>query len=117
MVASAEPGVQAPYRTFGAIVRDLLIEGGYVTGIGNPNWSGFALELDDIHYETLRKAVTGERPPSAKIMEAVAEKLGIPPGIFPEYQLAQAQRDFDPRSVGEAVAMTNLLLWQAIRKT
>ena len=30
-------------RPFGAIVRDLLIERDFVTGMGNPNWSGFAV--------------------------------------------------------------------------
>ena len=45
-------------RPFGAIVRDLLIERDFVTGMGNPNWSGFAAQLEDVHYESLRKAVT-----------------------------------------------------------
>lgn len=112
------PARSAPvYRSFGAITRDLLIERGFTTGIGNPNWSGFSLELDDIHYETLRKAVTGDRAPAPKIMEAVAEKLGVDPSIFPEYQLYLVQREFDPREVGEEQAMKNLQFWLSSRKS
>lgn len=102
--------------SFGAVVRDLLIEQGYVTGIGNPDWARFARELDDVSYESLRKAVTGERDPGIKIMEAVAAVLAVAPDTFWEYRLAQAQREFDPREVGEDEAYANLLLWQKTRK-
>jgi hypothetical protein len=102
------------YRTFGEITRDLLIARGVTTGIGNPNWSGFALELDGIHYETLRKAVTGERAPARKIMEAVAAQLDVEPSIFPEWRLCMAARDFDPREVGEEQALANLEAWEAL---
>lgn len=98
-------------RPFGAVVRDLLIERDITTGMGNPNWSGFAQQLEGILYETLRKAVTGERWPSAKIMEAVANALDVEPTIFWEYQLWLAQRAFDPREVGEDQAMKNLEAW------
>lgn len=98
-------------RPFGAIVRDLLIERGVTTGIGNPNWSGLAAQLDGVQYESLRKAVTGERHPSPKIMEQVAKALGVDPSIFWEYNLWEAQRAFDPREVGEDTALANLEAW------
>lgn len=106
----------AARRSFGQIVRDLLIERGYTTGIGNPNWSGFAQALPDISYESLRKAVTSERDPGVKIMESVAAALGVSPDIFWEYQLAQAQRAFDPKEVGEDEAYANLQQWLAASK-
>lgn len=100
-------------RKFGVIVRDLLIERGMTTGIGNPNWSGLAAQLPDIQYETLRKAASGERWPSAKVMEAVAAVLGVEPQTFWEYQLWQVQRQFDPREVGEEAALEALRRWSA----
>jgi lambda repressor-like predicted transcriptional regulator len=99
-------------RSFGAIVRDLLIERDFVTGMGNPNWSGFAAQLDGVNYESLRKAVTGERHPAPKIMEAVASSLGVDPSIFWEYQLYEAQKQFDPKVVGDEAALANLQAWQ-----
>jgi hypothetical protein len=118
MVKAAQLTVRKPVvasesvrRSFGAIVRDLLIERGFTTGIGNPNWSGFAQQLGDVSYESLRKAVTQERDPGVKIMEEVARGLGVSPDIFWEYRLAQAQRAFDPREVGMEAAYRNLLLW------
>jgi hypothetical protein len=94
----------------------LLIERGFVTPIGNPNWSAFADQLKDVQYESFRKAVTGERWPSSKIMEAVASQLGVEPSLFWEYQLWQAQRAFDPREVGDDVAYQNLQEWMKARK-
>ena len=96
---------------FGQVLRDQLIGHGYTTAIGNPDWSRFALELDDIRYESLRKAVTREREPSVKIMESCARALGVEPTIFWEYQLAQARRGFDLREVDEDVAFANLQRW------
>ena len=98
-------------KSFGAVLRDLLIERDYTTGIGNPNWSQFALDLGDIQYESLRKAVTGERPPSARIMARSAEQLGVAPTVFWEYHLWLAQRAFDPTHVGEDEAFANLQQW------
>lgn len=98
-------------RPFGAVVRDLLIEKDITTALGNPNWRAFAGTLGGIQYESLRKAATGERWPSPKIMEAVADKLGVSPTVFWEYQLWAAQRNFDPREVGEEQAFENLVEW------
>lgn len=98
-------------RPFGAIVRDLLIEREITTGIGNPNWNALAAMVPDVSYESLRKAITNERHPSPKIMEGVAQALGVSPSIFWEYNLWEAQRSFDPREVGEDTALANLEKW------
>lgn len=103
-------------RAFGAQVRDLLIERGITTPMGSPNWGGFALQLEDVGYQSLRKAVTGERRPAPKIMEAVARALDIEPTVFYEYQLWQAQRAFDPAEVGEDEAFANLVAWINARR-
>jgi hypothetical protein len=105
----AKGGVQRV--PFGQVLRDQLIEHGYTTAIGNPDWSRFALELDEIRYESLRKAVTREREPSVKIMEACASALGIEPTVFWEYRLAQVRRGFDLGEVGEDEAFANLERW------
>lgn len=106
-------GKQVERRPFGAVVRDLLIERGVTTPMGNPNWSGFVQDLEGVQYETLRKAVTGERRPSVKLMEQVAQALGVEAGDFYEYQLWQAQRAFDPAEVGDDTAFANLVEWIA----
>jgi hypothetical protein len=104
------------YVPFGRLVRDLLIEKEITTGMGNPNWSAFAEKLETVHYETLRKAVTGERAPSPKVMEEVAAALGLDPTTFVEYRIWQAQRQFDPREVGAEVALAALAEWTAYQK-
>lgn len=96
---------------FGQVLRDQLIQHGYTTALGNPDWSRFALELEGIGYESLRKAVTRERQPSVKIMEACATALGVDPTIFWEHRLAQVRRGFDLREVGEDAAFANLKRW------
>jgi hypothetical protein len=101
-------------RAFGEVVRDLLIERGYTTGIGNPDWPRFADELDGVNYETLRKAVTRERAPSTRVMESVAARLDVDPGIFWEYELDRARRSFDLRHVADDEAFANLQRWRAL---
>jgi transcriptional regulator with XRE-family HTH domain len=109
-------GAGAPHRkSFGEVLRDRLIERGYTTAIGNPDWSRFAAELDGIKYESLRKALSGERDPSVKIMESCATALEVEPTIFWEYQLAQARDAFDPRKVGADEAFANLQRWLQMR--
>jgi hypothetical protein len=98
-------------RRFGEVLRDLLLEHGYTTAIGNADWPRFARDLGDIRYETLRKAVTGERAAATKIMERVAALLDVEPTVFWEYELAQVRRSFDPRVVGEDEAFANLQRW------
>ena len=98
-------------RSFGQVLRDELIDRGYTTSIGHADWPGFAAQLDGIRYESLRKAVTGERVPSLKIMEACAAALGLEPTIFWECQLARARRSFDIQAVGADAAFANLRRW------
>ena len=100
---------------FGQVLRDQLIERGFTTALGNPDWPRFAAELEAIRYESLRKAVTREREPSVKIMESCASVLGVEPTIFWEYQLAQVRRGFDLREVGEDEAFDNLQRWLRAR--
>jgi hypothetical protein len=100
-------------KRFGVALRELLIEHDYSTRSGNPNWRAFAAELDGIHYETLRKAVVGERRPSWILLEECARALRLRPEYFSEYRLYLAQRDFDPDAVGFDRAVRNLQLWVA----
>jgi hypothetical protein len=95
-------------RRFGAVLRDLLIAKGVTTRMGNPDWTGFSQQLPEIHYETLRKAVVGERHPAAKVVEAVSDALGVDPETFVEYRLWQARRRLDPQEVGLDEALRNL---------
>ena len=88
------------YRPFGVVLRDLLIDTGITTRLGNPAWSAFADRVPGVSYETLRKAVVGERPPSRKVMEAVGEALGVNPSRFAEYRLWETRRALDPAEVG-----------------
>lgn len=111
MATSGNRATAALRRPFGAVVRDLLIERGLTTPLGNPNWSAFALEVGEVSYESLRKAVTGERRPSPRIMEVVGKALEVEPTDFYEYQLWLAQRAFDPAEVGEDAAFANLQAW------
>jgi hypothetical protein len=62
-------------RQFGAALRALLSDRPeFLTKTGNINWASVA-EAMPIYYETLRKAVAGERQPSRPLME-LAAKLG-----------------------------------------
>ena len=93
---------------FGEIVRDLLIERGFTTALGNPNWMAFSKTVPGLHYETLRKAVVGERVPHPDLMEKIAAALGVEPTTFPEYRLAEFSKQFDPREVGIDAALEAL---------
>jgi hypothetical protein len=101
-------GKRKPADSFASVLRDLLIENGLVTGIGNPNWMEFSKLLGDVHYETLRKAVAGDRAPSAKLMEQVADYFRIEPTAFAEYRLYEFTRQFDPAEVGWEDALAAL---------
>jgi hypothetical protein len=100
-------------RRFGEVLRDELIERGITTGMGNPNWAAFAEMMDGVHYETLRKAVVGERVPNVPLMAEAARVLDIDPDVFPEYRLYEFQRQFDPREVGLEEALANLHAFSA----
>jgi hypothetical protein len=101
------------YRTFGTALRDLLIERKITTKLGNPDWTAFAKRLRGISYETLRKAVTGERPVAPKILETSAKVLGIEPTLFGEYRLWKLRQTLDPAAVGAETALQNLARWES----
>lgn len=97
---------------FGVVLRDLVIERGFTTRTGNANWASFAKTLGGVHYETLRKAAAGERPPTLAVMELVADKLGVDPAeTFAEYRLWAVRREFDPQHVGIDRALRTLDAW------
>jgi hypothetical protein len=103
------------YRPFGIVLRDLLIEREITTKLGNPDWVDFARTLRGVHYETLRKAVTGERPVAPKVVEAVAKNLGVDPTMFADYRLWQVRKTFDPATVGIDAALESLARWEGDR--
>lgn len=98
---------------FGITIRALLIDAGIVTRMGNPDWSSLARRMHGVNYESLRKAVVGERAPSEKIMTAAAQALGVKPTVFVEYRLLKARRSLDPDHVGWSAATKALNRWEA----
>jgi hypothetical protein len=95
------------------MVRTLLIEACIVIRMGNPDWTAPARKTHGVNYESLRKAVVGERGPSEKIMLATAQALGVKPTIFAEYRLLKARRSLDPDHVGWSAATKALNQWEA----
>jgi transcriptional regulator with XRE-family HTH domain len=111
--SSREPNApHSEYRRFVVVLRELLIERGITTKLGNPHWMALTAAIEDVSYETLRKALVGERNPSAKILERVAEQLDVTPETFAEYRLSQVQQLFDPRAVGIDAALASLAVWE-----
>jgi transcriptional regulator with XRE-family HTH domain len=105
---SAEP--------FGAAVRGLVMEDAdLLTSTGNVNWTAVADKIG-IGYDTLRKAVSGERLPSVEVMAEVADGLGVPTSYFSEYRLWETQRQFDVKEVGYDAAIANLRAWASSQK-
>jgi transcriptional regulator with XRE-family HTH domain len=102
-------------KPFSVALRDLLIENDYATASSKPSWAAFAAELD-VHYETLRRAMTGDRRPSPRLMEECARALRIRPEYFLEYRVYLAQRDFDPQAVGLERVIQNLNAWASVRE-
>jgi hypothetical protein len=104
-------------KPFGVALRDLVLDlndEAFLTPSRNVNWMEFAratIARKGVKYETLRKAVAGERTPGLSLIEIVAEALAIEPEFFAEYRLAQAQRSFDPSEVGFERAVENLRAW------
>jgi hypothetical protein len=101
-------------QSFSAALRELVIENDYVTRSGKPNWAAFASELNGFHYETLRRAATGRRPPSPALIEECARALELRPEYFVEYRIHLAQRQFDPAVVGLERARENLSRWERV---
>jgi hypothetical protein len=100
---------------FGRVLAELLVNTGYLRPNYSPDWMKFVGELDDINYETLRKAVTGERPVSEKIMRGCAQALHFEPTVFIEYRFLQARRELDPDQVGWDRATQTLAAWEAFK--
>lgn len=95
-------------RTFGEELRDLLIAKGFTNGTGNAYWASLAAKLEDVHYETLRKAIAREREPSPSLMEKCAAALGEEPEAFSEYRLYKVRSRFDPKVGGIKAALAAL---------
>jgi transcriptional regulator with XRE-family HTH domain len=105
-------------KRFRDALRDLILaEGENVTLNGNVDYPRFVERLGGVSYETLRKALAGERKPSASLMETVASALGISPEYFVEYRLANALRSFDVGEVGWDQAVKNLHAWAQVHTT
>lgn len=106
---------------FGDALRDLVQAMGddrFLSPNRNVNWMEFVkavLEPRGVKYETLRKAIAGERHPGASLIETVAQVVGVRPEYFIEYRLAQALREFDPSEVGFDKARENLRQWAEVR--
>jgi hypothetical protein len=116
MLRAERTFMEQHHAFFGATLRSLLIEKGVTTPMGNPDWAGFSQLLDGVHYETLRKAVTGDRAPAKKLIEAVSDALVVPPETFVEYRMMEVQRHFDPKEVGAETALANLARWLELGK-
>ena len=104
-------------------MRDLVLalnDEAFLTPSRNVNWMEFTRATTarkGVKYETLRKAVAGERLAGTSLIETVAKTLGIEPSFFfVEYRLAQAQRAFDPREVGFERAVENLRAWTEVAR-
>lgn len=97
---------------FGRAVAEQLLENGYVRLNSNPDWVTFATTIPGVSYETLRKAVSGERPVSPELLKKVAQALRIEPSFFVEYRLANARRELDPTEVGWQRAVAALSSWE-----
>jgi hypothetical protein len=87
-------------RPFGEVLAVLLRDNDFTTRTGNVNWKAFSEVVDGLHYETLRKAVVGDRRVTAYIAEACARVLRVRPSVFVEYELAELRRLLDPEAVG-----------------
>lgn len=103
-------------KPFPAALRELVMENDYVTRTGKPNWAAFAAGLRGFHYETLRRAATGRRAPSPRLLEECAHGLGVRPEYFLEYRIYLAQREFDPAAVGLERALENLSQWEDVAR-
>lgn len=118
MVTSAETEAAMEYtdKRFRDALRDLILARGEpVTLNGNVDWPRFVETVPETSYETLRKAMAGERRPSESLIERVAQAVGVRPDYFFEYRLSQALRDFDVDEVGWEEAARNLAAWSESR--
>lgn len=109
-ISNGERAKRRATRPFGAALRELLLELDITTPVGNPDWAGFANRVG-VNYESLRKAVAGERVPPETLMESVARELEVSPLYFVEYRLLEARKRYDVREVGFEDALRNLERW------
>ena len=113
---------QARPARFGRALTRLILERDdlrerFLTRSGNVRWTAVAAALPTTSYESLRKAVSNERYPPARVMEEVAEFLAIEPSYFVEYALIKARKAFDPDELGGGdegfeAAAENLRRWE-----
>lgn len=103
-------------QPFPLALRELVIDNDYVTRSGNPSWAAFASQLEGLHYETVRRAATGQRAPTPRLIEECARALRLRPDYFLEYRVYLAQRDFDAAAVGVERVLENLELWAGARR-
>ena len=102
-------------RRFGPVLVELVIKHGFVRKNHSPDWVRLVTLLPEVSYETLRKAIAEERPPSEVLMRRVALALSVEPTVFVEYCLLQARRELDPGEVGWSRAVEALRAWEASR--
>jgi hypothetical protein len=102
-------------KPFPVALRELVIDNDYVTRTGKPNWAAFAAECHGFHYETVRRAATGRRPPSPALIEECSRVLKLRPEYFLEYRIHLAQREFDPGAVGLERALEQLAAWASLQ--
>jgi len=104
-------------KPFGRALQHLLADREeFLTAGGNVNWRAVAAQLEGVHYESLRKCVSGERLPTQRLIEQAAELAGVSPDYFVEYGAAVALRDFDIREVGFAQAAENTRAWAELKR-
>ena len=87
-------------QEFGQVLANLLVTTGFARKNYSPDWMRFTATIPGVSYESLRKAVTGERDVSEDLMRRVAQALKVEPTVFIEYRLSQARRELDPKQVG-----------------
>lgn len=102
------PAANLQYRRFNFVLRDLMIEADVTNRLGSPDWPAFADKLVGVSYETLRKALSRERTPSPKVLEAAAAAFGVSPEVFVEYRLVKTRLGLDPKEVGWQAAIAEL---------
>jgi len=103
-------------KPFPLALRELLVDNDMVTKTGKQNWAALASELEGVHYETLRQAATGRRPPTPRLMEECASALRVRPEYFLEYRIHMARRELDPSAVGLERVLRNLATWAEVRR-
>lgn len=95
-------------RPFAETLQRIVQERGVTNRVGNVVWRQFADDLPTIHYETLRKMLSGERLLDLESLEEIAKAAEVDPAAFVEYRVLRARQLFDVREVGLDQAVANL---------